>query len=165
MSETSKAFLLSVISGIVAFGAAVLVLVLVGLTRADVQGVIDSQPATGLTRADVQGVIDSQPATGLTRADVQGMIDSQPTEFSLGNYGYEAMIADSIWLSTKVDTQFFALTDFALCADWLIAKWLTETMYTDASYRERDGNWENGVIRCREEAFKERDGAIPNPYS
>ena len=94
MSETSKAFLLSAISGIVAFGAAVLVLgggdsdqpqamldsqPTTGLTRADVQAMLDSQPTTGLTRADVQAMLDSQPTTGLTRADVQAMLDSQPT--------------------------------------------------------------------------------------
>ena len=88
MSETSKAFLLSALSGIVAFGAAVLVLggepqprPTGGLTRADVQAMLDSQPRPtgGLTRADVQAMLDSQPRPtgGLTRADVQAMLDSQ----------------------------------------------------------------------------------------
>ena len=67
----------------------------------------------------------------LTRADVQAIIDSQPKELSVGNPGYDAMIDD---LSDLVFAVWFAATDFA--GDQVGWKWITQTFYSDASFRQ-----------------------------
>ncbi len=87
MNEIARTVLISVVSGLLAFGGAVLYL-----------GGDDSEPSEpSLTRADVFAMIDDTPPAltlpSLTRADVQAMIDSQPPELTAGNPAYESIMA------------------------------------------------------------------------
>ena len=127
MNEIAKTVLISAVSGLIAFAAAVLYLggddsepSAPSLTRADVQAMIDDTTAalmltdffstmiddamiddtsSSLTRADVQAMISAAPSPSLTRADVQAMIDSRAG----------ALIEGAVYFSSCMDA---AILDF-----------------------------------------------------
>ena len=98
----ARTVLISAVSGLIAFGAAVLYL-----------GGDDSEPSEpSLTRADVQSMIDDTPPAltlpSLTRADVQAMIDDIASE----------QIAQSRRLVSEWAYESFEAAGlYAICAD------------------------------------------------
>ncbi len=133
MNEIARTVLISAVSGLIAFAAAVLYLggddsepSAPSLTRADVQAMIDDTTAalmltdffstmiddamiddtsSSLTRADVQAMISAAPSPSLTRADVQAMISAAPSP-SLTRADVQAMISAAPSPSlTRADVQ------------------------------------------------------------
>ena len=72
----------------------------------------------------------------------------------MGNPGYDAMIDQEAYLSDLVFAVWFAATDFAICADQVGWKWITQTFYSDASYQAREEDWSSGVRKCSDEALE-----------
>ena len=103
-----------------------------------------------LTRADVQSMIDSRTSELLTRAEVRAMITSQA----------EAHFEGEAYLADRIIINFFALQDFAICADWQLGVWIAESfergfgLSSARSSRISDAAWESAIEKCRDEAVK-----------
>ena len=147
MNEIARTVVISAVSGLIAFGGAVLYL-----------GGDDSGPSEpSLTQADVQAVIDLHPPA-LTPADVQAMIDSQPPELALGNPAYDAM-NEGITLVIKQNIEgtfaaFAASAQYANCADETRSNTRVDLLRGMLDYRARDlfhsaiqGCWEDALDR------------------
>ena len=145
MNEIARTVLISAVSGLIAFGGAVLYL-----------GGEPSEPT--LTRADVQSMIGDTPPA-LTRADVQAMIDSQPPELARGNPAYDTMseqVALAIAISRASDRAFDAFEAaavFALCADSAGWDLLRDLWYLGVPDDRASVSWQNASHKCKEDAL------------
>ena len=151
MNEIARTVLISVVSGLLAFGGAVLYL-----------GGDDSEPSEpSLTRADVFAMIDDTPPAltlpSLTRADVQAMIDSQPPELTAGNPAYESIMAGVDLALSEVFKwpfdAFDAAAGFALCADNAGWDLLRDVWYLGVPDDRAGVNWQNATHKCKEDAI------------